>query len=349
MTAAGQKERAIISRAPRLSAIAVMAALSILLVQLPPVFGNEAGEQTAVTAPVAMADAASAAGSQAGVSAKGTPARDQAAEPAQSLVFRPPPEDSIPRTQLGQMISLGEEIFRHPAQAAAQFVGNRLACSNCHLDAGRLADASPLWAAWVASPAYRAKNGHVNTFAERIQGCFRYSMNGKAPPLGDKVLVALESYSAWLAHGAPVGESLPGRGYPKVPKPASSPDYTSGGRVYQQHCALCHGADGAGQAAAGQMVFPALWGAQSYNWGAGMASVTNAAGFIKANMPLGLGGSLSDQDAWDVAMFIDSQERPQDPRFIGSVQETRTRFHNSASSMYGRTVGGRLVGVGTGP
>jgi ABC-type lipoprotein release transport system permease subunit len=31
-------------------------------------------------------------------------------------------------------------------------------------------------------PAYRAKNGHVNTFAERLQGCFRYSMNGKAPP-----------------------------------------------------------------------------------------------------------------------------------------------------------------------
>ncbi len=247
------------------------------------------------------------------------------------------------------MISLGEEIFRHPAQAAPQFVGNRLACSNCHIDAGRLADASPLWAAWVAFPAYRAKNGHVNTFAERIQGCFRYSMNGKAPPLGDKVLVALESYSAWLARGAPVGETLQGRGYPKVPKPVSSPDYTSGSRVYQQQCALCHGADGAGQAAAGQTVFPALWGAQSYNWGAGMASVTNAAGFIKANMPLGLGGKLSDQDAWDAAMFIDSQERPQDPRFIGSVQETRARFHNSASSMYGRTVGGRLVGVGTGP
>jgi thiosulfate dehydrogenase len=30
-------------------------------------------------------------------------------------------------------------------------------------------------------------------------------MNGKAPPLGDPVVVALESYSFWLAKGAPVG------------------------------------------------------------------------------------------------------------------------------------------------
>ncbi|WP_369335429.1 c-type cytochrome, partial [Burkholderia cenocepacia] len=35
--------------------------------------------------------------------------------------------------------------------------------------------------------------------AERLQGCFRYSMNGKAPPAGDPILVALETYSYWLA------------------------------------------------------------------------------------------------------------------------------------------------------
>ncbi|WP_428535517.1 c-type cytochrome [Rhodopila sp.] len=341
------------SRWPSLPAIALaFVALGLLLSRPPPVLGSEAGEAMAAASPappVAMADAASLTRAPVAGSANGAPAPGQQDGSVRSSAFRPPPEDSIPRTQLGQMISLGEEIFRHPAQAAPQFVGNRLACSNCHIDAGRLANASPLWAAWVAFPAYRAKNGHVNTFAERIQGCFRYSMNGKAPPLGDKVLVALESYSAWLARGAPVGETLQGRGYPKLSKPASAPDYTRGEQVYQQRCVLCHGADGAGQSAAGQMVFPALWGAQSYNWGAGMESVTNAAGFVKANMPLGLGGSLSDQDAWDVAMFMDSHERPQDPRFIGSVQETRERFHNSASSMYGRTVGGRLVGVGTGP
>ena len=169
-------------------------------------------------------------------------------------------------------------------------------------------------------------------------------MNGEAPPLGDKILVALETYSAWLARGAPVGPDMPGRFYPRLAKPSSPPDYARGEVVYQQKCALCHGADGAGQSASGQVVFPPLWGPHSYNWGAGMEMVDTAAAFVKANMPLGLGGTLSDQEAWDVALFFDSHERPQDPRFSGTVVETRQRFHASPWSMYGQTVAGHVLG-----
>lgn len=79
-----------------------------------------------------------------------------------------------------------------------------------------------------------------------------------------------------------------------------------------------------------------------------MAAVNNAAAFVKANMPLGLGGTLGDQEAWDVAAFLDGHERPQDPRFVDSVAATRAKFHDSRYSLYGKTVNGRLVGVGTG-
>jgi thiosulfate dehydrogenase len=96
--------------------------------------------------------------------------------------------------------------------------------------------------------------------------------------------------------------------------------------------------------AGGAMRIPALWGDDSFNWGAGMQQVNNAAGFIKANMPLGQGYSLSDQEAWDVALFIDSHERPQDPRFKGSVAETRRLYHNDANSMYGQMVEGHVLG-----
>ncbi|HEX2942495.1 MAG TPA: c-type cytochrome [Rhodopila sp.] len=258
--------------------------------------------------------------------------------------FHPPPKDSIPPGPYGDMVKLGRDIFRQTGTYAPAFVGNKLRCSNCHLDAGRLPGAAPLWAAWVAFPAYRAKNKHVNTFGERLQGCFRFSMNGKAPPLDDKVMVALQSYAAWLAQGAPVGAQLAGRGYPRLPKPASAPDYARGQSVYQAKCALCHGPTGQGQSAASTVVFPPLWGDQSFNWGAGMQKVDAAAAFIKRNMPLGLGGTLSDQEAWDVSLFIDSQERPQDPRFNGSVAETRAKFHNSPWSMYGETVNGHVLG-----
>lgn len=76
-----------------------------------------------------------------------------------------------------------------------------------------------------------------------------------------------------------------------------------------------------------------------------MGSIANATAFVKANMPLGDGGSLSDQQAWDVAQFLDSQDRPQDPRFTGSVQETRAKYHDSPYSMYGRSVNGRVLGA----
>ena len=193
-------------------------------------------------------------------------------------------------------------------------------------------------------PAYRAKNGHVNSFQERLQGCFLYSMNGKAPAANDKVLVALESYAYFLARGAPTGVQLPGRGYPKLAKPAKF-DYGHGQQVYAAKCAVCHGADGLGQSAADrQVVFPPLWGARSFNWGAGMSSIDNAAGFIKANMPLSQGNTLTDEEAWDVAAYIDSQERPQDPRFNGSVAETRKLHHDSPMDMYGQTVNGIVLG-----
>jgi len=256
-----------------------------------------------------------------------------------------PSDAPIPDTDFGKVVKQGQQIFENPAIYAKAYVGNQLRCASCHLDQGRKAGAAPMWGAYLAYPAYRAKNGHVNTFAERLQGCFRYSMNGKAPPLGDPVLVALETYSYWMAHGAPLDSKIEGRGFPKMQKAKLKPDYARGSNVYTANCALCHGANGAGQRGAdGSVAFPALWGDASYNWGAGMDSVKNAAEFIKANMPLGKGGTLSDQDAWDVALYIDSQDRPQDPRYTGSVAQTRAKYHDSAQSMYGQSVNGHVLG-----
>jgi thiosulfate dehydrogenase len=268
----------------------------------------------------------------------------QAASPPAKVTFTPPPDQKIPDNELGKMIRFGRAVFEDTQHNAKEFVGNALTCANCHIDAGRLAHSAPLWAAYVAYPAYRSKNGHVNTFAERIQDCFLYSMNGKEPPSNDKVLVGLESYAYFLATGAPTGADLPGRGYPKLPKPARL-DYAQGQQVYARKCALCHGLDGQGQSTEnGTVVFPPLWGRRSYNWGAGMSSIVNAAGFAEGNMPLGQGNTLTDEEAWNAATYLDSHERPQDPRFNGSVAETRKAHHDSPFDMYGQTVNGIVLG-----
>ncbi|GAB2907459.1 c-type cytochrome [Paralcaligenes ginsengisoli] len=264
-----------------------------------------------------------------------------AAEPQ----FTPPAADAIPDGEFGKMVRKGQDIFLKTPEQAGQYVGNIMNCASCHMDAGRRKNASPLWAAYVLYPAYRAKNGHVNTLAERLQGCFRYSMNGAMPPADSETIVALESYMYWLAKGAPTGVKLAGQGFKSLPPPTQKADYTRGQKVFQENCILCHAANGQGQSVEGRMVFPALWGDDSYNWGAGMHSVATAAAFIKANMPLSKGYSLTDQQAWDVAYFMNAHDRPQDPRFEGSLEATRKKYHDSDSDLYGQTINGKVLGA----
>lgn len=265
----------------------------------------------------------------------GAPPAREAAAAKPGGAFTPPAESEIPKNEYGETVLLGKALFVNTQQYAKSYVGNAMNCSNCHLDNGRKANSAPLWAAYVLYPAYRKKTGKVDTIQTRIQGCFLYSMNGRAPALDSKEMTALVTYHYWMAKGAPTGVKLPGQGFIKVATPAQTPDLARGEAVYKNNCAICHGANGEGIKANGQYAFPPLWGKESFNWGAGMHRIDTAAGFIKANMPYGLGGTLSDQEAWDVALFMNSHERPQDPRFKGGLAATRDTYHDE-NCLYGR-------------
>ena len=284
--------------------------------------------------------------------------RGNNAKPALAVaaVFTPPAERAIPAGPDGDAIRRGRQIFiatgEHAGEHAGAHVGNGLSCGNCHLDAGRRADAAPMWGAWGNYPAYRAKNHRINTIEDRISDCFAYSMNAQAsrsggpPPRGDDLYRDLEAYFAWVSTGAPTGKAMPGRGYPKLAATALGHDPARGAQIFAGYCSSCHGADGQGQGnGAGRQVYPPLWGVRSFNWGAGMANVASAAGFIQANMPYGQGHTLTAQQAWDVAAFVDSRERPRDPRQVGSIAAARRQFHASGD-YYGQTIGGDLLGDG---
>ena len=284
-----------------------------------------------------------------------TPVQPPADQIAANAPFVPPAENTIPAGPAGDAIRRGRLIFTATAAHAGQYVGNGLTCSNCHLNAGRKADASPMWAAWVSYPAYRPKNGRVNTMEDRIRDCFLYSMNapaskaGTPPPYGDDIYRDLQSYFAWLATGAPVGGTLPGRGFVTLRATALGHDPGRGETVFAAQCASCHGSGGQGQANPdGSYSIPPLWGPHSYNWGAGMTGIASAAGFIKVNMPYGQGNTLTDQQAWDVAAYVDSHERPRDPRQTGSIEDTRRRFHLKGN-YYGQPIAGHLLGSGVRP
>lgn len=259
------------------------------------------------------------------------------------LVHIPPTLDDLDNSGLHsetqKVIRRGHDLFTNTQQLRGKNVFNDMNCSSCHLGEGRQPFSSPVWPAAVVLPNFRPKNNHVNNLEERIAGCFAYSMNGVPPEYGSDDMLALSAYHQWLARGVPMYPDQPiyGRGFPAPARPENI-SYVDGETLYMEQCAICHAKDGSGYYQGNEYVFPAPWGDGSNNWGAGIARIFSMAGFIKNNMPLGKPLSLSDQEAWDLAYYISSQERPQDPRYTGDVIETLKRygptFHRH--SLYGQ-------------
>jgi thiosulfate dehydrogenase len=60
--------------------------------------------------------------------------------------------------------------------------------------------------------------------------------------------------------------------------------------------------------------YPPVWGKNSYNVGAGLYRLSRFAGYVKGNMPFGATydrPQLTDEEAWDVAAYVNSLPRPQ--------------------------------------
>ena len=227
----------------------------------------------------------------------------------------PPSDELIPNDKYGDDVRLGKKIFTETNKYAKRYAGNGLSCSNCHMDAGRQANSAPMWAAYGMYPAYKSKNDRNNSLGDRIQQCFRFSLNGFAPTQDTPEIRALETYIHFLSKGVPSGVEMPGRGFPQIVNTGYDANPSRGASQYNQKCVSCHGKDGSGKKNnEGTSLYPPLWGLDSYNKAAGFTRNDLLAGFIKANMPLGNGWSLSDQEALDIASYINLQIRPLDPR-----------------------------------
>ena len=155
-------------------------------------------------------------------------------------------------------------------------------------------------------PQYRARSGKVDLIEDRINDCFRRSMNGRALDPAGPDMRDIITYFAFLSTGLPVGVEMEGQGLPPLrPVPG---DIGRGVAVFTATCARCHGAGGQGTALA-----PPLWGPKSYNVGAGMARINTAASFIHALMPIDRAQQLTQQQAFDVATYINTRPRPNFP------------------------------------
>ena len=199
-----------------------------------------------------------------------------------------------------------------------RYTGSSMDCASCHLDTGTRPGTLSLLQAAPRYPRFSGRDGRVRDLRDRINGCMTRSMNGKELDRESVQMRSMEMYIRQLnKQYAVMGES---RQLPDEPPAFSEPDRTAdvaaGERVFEANCAVCHGTGGQGLLAAIDKsegyLFPPLWGPDSFNNGAGMTRLLTAARFIKARMPLGK-PDLTDDEAYDVAAYMNSHERPQRP------------------------------------
>jgi thiosulfate dehydrogenase len=229
---------------------------------------------------------------------------------AQLAKFNVPNDSSIPEGPQGVAIRQGKKILNETRVLLPNNVGNALNCTSCHLSSGTAPKAAPFVGLWGIFPEFNQRDGHVVTLSQRINDCFERSMNGQPISYTSEEMINMLAYMNWLSTGVPTGQEVSGRGFGKIDLNLT-PDSVRGKVLYAQKCSSCHGADGGGlKLPTGSYIFPPLWGDHSFNDGAGMARTSTAAAFIRYKMPEGMDGSLTDQEALDIAEFFAHQPRP---------------------------------------
>jgi len=226
--------------------------------------------------------------------------------------WRAPADSEIPTDSLGASIRRGLALLQHTPDSLPHYAPGRIACRNCHLDGGRNVDAAPLAGSHARFPKYMDRTGATITLADRVNYCFTRSLAGRRLPVESREMSDILAYLAFISRGVPVGAKQPGAGGLVAMKDTLVGDTLRGASIFRGKCAACHGADGAGNPAIPPGV-PALWGARSYSVGASMAREERAATFIWHNMPFGAGKTLTPQEAFDVAAYVNAHARPDSP------------------------------------
>jgi len=219
-------------------------------------------------------------------------------------------------------ILYGKEVFDNTKNVVPDNVGNELSCLSCHGDGGLNMNSSMVG---ITEKFPTMRRGEFTTLEDRINGCFIRSMNGTELEEDSRELKSMVKYFEFISEDIDSEEDINWRmtnDMQEVPEP----DVANGAQLYnQKNCLSCHATDGSGTS---DHTGPALWGDDSFNLAAGMSKIEKSAGFIRNNMPKDKPGTLTDQEAADLAAYILSQDRPDgDPEKVGDYHEDPDRTY----------------------
>lgn len=231
-----------------------------------------------------------------------------------------PPDMSLLDEKEKAMVLYGKTLISNTAlylgpKGKVAHISNGMNCQNCHLDAGTKIFGNNYSSVAATYPKFRERSGSVESVEKRVNDCFERSLNGKSLDTSSLEMRAIKAYILWVGSVMTKGQKVKGSGITELAYLDRAADPQKGETVYRQNCQTCHGENGQGKGNADHSwyEYPPLWGNSSYNIGAGLYRLSRLAGYVKSNMPLGAtydNPQLSDEEAWDVAAFVNSQQRP---------------------------------------
>ena len=236
--------------------------------------------------------------------------------------YQLPKDSDILLQDNAEEIMYGKRLLNETKRLLPDNVGANMNCNSCHVAQGKAHFGAPYINTVNSFPQMNPRAERVVSLETRVNGCFMRSMNGKPLAVEGKEMRAIIAYMQWLAQDVPHGGQVQELVNSGPIDMSLTPDPVRGQQIYAQQCATCHGQNGEGMLdGVGNVMFPPLWGDQSFNIGAGLARLYKAAQFVKYNMPMGVsktkpwgqGNLLSDQDAVDVAGYFTQMQRPDFP------------------------------------
>jgi thiosulfate dehydrogenase len=241
--------------------------------------------------------------------------------PKTPTVWKAPDLHSLPRDNEGEMIRYGHELIEHTAlylgpEGKVANISNGMNCQNCHLEGGTKPFGNNYASVASTYPKFRARSGSIESVEKRINDCLERSLNGSALPDSSLELKAIKAYILWVGRDIDKDTPPAGAGLAELPLMDRAADPAKGKLVFEQYCVRCHGPAGRGRKIEGhaEWTYPPLVGDSSYSIGAGLYRLSRFAAYVKNNMPDGttyLEPVLSDDEAWDVAAYINSLPRPE--------------------------------------
>ncbi|MFM9907992.1 MAG: c-type cytochrome [Chitinophagaceae bacterium] len=245
---------------------------------------------------------------------------NHSAKNSELIYWSPPDTSAIPLNSEGELIRYGRELVTATSiylgpKGKIEAISNGMNCQNCHLNAGTKFWGNNYGAVAATYPKYRDRSGSLETIAKRVNDCIERSLNGKALDSNSREMKAFQAYLRWVGSNVPLKIKPIGSNIIDLVYDERGADSTKGRELYKLKCQSCHAIGGKGllNKTGNAYIYPPLWGDNSYNTAAGLYRILKLAGFIKDNMPVGSSHDaprLTDEEALDVAAFINSQPRP---------------------------------------